>query len=542
MKFSESEKTYAAEALMSMVEPAREERSISIENPNVPVTPETLASILGYGSTRAGVQVNEHNALMYTAVFAAIRILAESVGMLPIIVYEGDEDSNERERAKWHPAYSLLRRQPNSEMTATVFKETIQGHLGAWGNGYARILFDNSGNAKELVPLLPDRTRADRYAGQLKYVSRGNGGEEVFDPEEILHIPAFGFNGLRGYSPIGHARQSIGLGIAAETFGATFFGNGAEVGAVLEHPGRLPDRARDNLRESWNRMHQGPDSAHQIAILEEGMKYTRIGIPPEDAQFLETRKFQVNEIARLYRIPPHMLGDLSGSTNNNIEQQALEFLVYTLTPWLEKWEAEINRKLFRPDSGYFAKFDERKLLRTNSAARQAYYAAGRQWGYLSANDIRKEEDMPPITGGDVYLSPVNMTTSERLIQDPPPPAGQGTNNPANDSRATALRDVFADAIGRMLRKEMNAAGRGKADERFYAEHRQHVAESIMPAARSVARLLDRPLDHSSLSLIEPIIAGFSEKRHEAVGDPAMVAGEEAAALTDQLIAALEKKL
>ena len=221
-----------------------------------------------------------------------------------------------------------------------------------------------------------------------------------------MHIPALGFNGLKGFSPIAMAKNAVGMTLACEEYGASFFANGANPGGVLEHPGVLKDPAR--VRESWNEVYRGSNNAHKIAVLEEGMKYQQIGIPPEEAQFLETRKFQLNEIARLYRIPPHMIGDLDKSSFNNIEQQSLEFVKYTLDPWVIRWEQSMQKALFLPgEKGtYFVKLNVDGLLRGDYKSRMEGYSIGLQNGFMSPNDVRELEDLNPIPdeeGGNLYL-------------------------------------------------------------------------------------------------------------------------------------------
>lgn len=229
---------------------------------------------------------------------------------------------------------------------------------------------------------------------------------------DVLHIPGLGFDGLVGYSPIAMAKNAVGMTLACEEYGASFFANGANPGGVLEHPGVLKDPTK--VRDSWNAVYRGTSNAHKVAVLEEGMKYQQIGIPPEEAQFLETRKFQINEIARLYRIPPHMVGDLEKSSFSNIEQQSLEFVKYTLDPWVIRWEQALQRSLLLPSekSGFFIKLNVDGLLRGDYQSRMNGYSVGRQNGWLSANDIREMEDMNPVSadeGGDLYLINGNMT-------------------------------------------------------------------------------------------------------------------------------------
>ncbi|MHC1731980.1 MAG: phage portal protein [Bacteroidales bacterium] len=364
-----------------------------------------------FGSTIAGKTVNEKTAMQTSAVYACVRILAETIASLPLQIYKRTETG--KEKAIDHQLYFLLHDEPNPEMTSFVFRETLMSHLLLWGNAYAQIIRDGRGNVLALYPLLPDRMTVDRASnGELYYEYRKDTGTVTLRPWEVLHIPGLGFDGLVGYSPIAMAKNAIGMAIATEEYGAKFFANGANPGGVLEHPGVVKDPAR--IRESWNAVYQGSGNAHRVAVLEEGMKFQSIGIPPEQAQFLETRKFQINEIARIFRIPPHMIGDLEKSSFSNIEQQSLEFVKYTLDPWVVRWEMAIQRALFKPTEKkeYFVKFNVDGLLRGEYEARMNGYAIGRQNGWLSSNDIRELEDLnriPEDLGGDLYLVNGNMT-------------------------------------------------------------------------------------------------------------------------------------
>lgn len=374
-----------------------------------------------FGRTTSGKPVNERTAMQTTAVYACVRILAEAVASLPLHVYEYQDDGGKK-LVHDHPLYYLLHDEPNPEMTSFVFRETLMSHLLIWGNAYAQIIRDGAGMVLGLYPLLPDKMEVQRDdRGNIYYVYSRNSDENPMfkeygniklKAEDVLHIPGLGFDGLIGYSPIAMAKNAVGMTLACEEYGASFFANGANPGGVLEHPGVLKDPSK--VRESWNSVYRGVNNAHKIAVLEEGMKYQQIGIPPEEAQFLETRKFQINEIARLYRIPPHMVGDLDKSSFSNIEQQSLEFVKYTLDPWVIRWEQSLQRSLLLPgEKGkYFIKLNVDGLLRGDYQSRMNGYAVGRQNGWFSANDIREMENMNPIPdeeGGNLYLVNGAMT-------------------------------------------------------------------------------------------------------------------------------------
>ena len=377
-----------------------------------------------FGRTTSGKPVNERTAMQTTAVYACVRILAEAVASLPLHVYEYRDDGGKK-LVHDHSLYYLLHDEPNPEMTSFVFRETLMSHLLIWGNAYAQIIRDGAGRVLGLYPLLPDKMDVQRDdCGNIYYVYSRNSDENPMfkeygdirlKAEEVLHIPGLGFDGLIGYSPIAMAKNAVGMTLACEEYGASFFANGANPGGVLEHPGVLKDPSK--VRESWNSVYRGVNNAHKIAVLEEGMKYQQIGIPPEEAQFLETRKFQINEIARLYRIPPHMVGDLDKSSFSNIEQQSLEFVKYTLDPWVIRWEQSLQRSLLLPgEKGkYFIKLNVDGLLRGDYQSRMNGYAVGRQNGWFSANDIREMENMNPIPdeqGGNLYLINGAMTKLE----------------------------------------------------------------------------------------------------------------------------------
>lgn len=376
-----------------------------------------------FGRTTSGKNVNEMTALQTTAVYACVRILAEAIASLPIHVYKHTDEGKEQDVN--HQLYYLLHDEPNPDMTSFVFRETLMSHLLIWGNAYSQIIRDGRGQVLALYPLLPDRMTVKRDdKGELYYVYQRSEednpnfkdkGNIILKKSEVLHVPGLGFDGLIGYSPIAMAKNAVGMTLATEEYGASFFANGANPGGVLEHPGILKDPSK--VRESWNQVYQGTNNSHKVAVLEEGMSYKTIGIPPNEAQFLETRKFQINEIARLYRIPPHMVGDLEKSSFSNIEQQSLEFVKYTLDPWVVRFEQAFKKALLLPDEKktYFIKFNVDSLLRGDYQSRMNGYAIGRQNGWLSTNDIRRLEDMNPLSkeeGGDLYLVNGNMTKLE----------------------------------------------------------------------------------------------------------------------------------
>ena len=375
------------------------------------------------GGSASGKQVNERTSMQMTAVYSCVRILSEAVASLPLNVYRYTETGG-KEKAIDHSLYRLLHDEPNPEMSSFIFRETLMTHLLLWGNAYAQIIRNGKGEVIALYPLMPDRMTVDRDSnGRLYYKYRKSNddaptmesGVVSLAPSDVLHVPGLGFDGLVGYSPIAMAKNAIGLAIAAEEYGSKFYANGAAPSGVLEHPGTLKDPTR--VRDSWNSTFGGSSNSHKIAVLEEGMKYTPISISPNEAQFLETRKFQINEIARIFRVPPHMVGDLEKSSFSNIEQQSLEFVKYTLDPWVIRWEQALYRTLLSEEEkkNYFFKFNVEGLLRGDYQSRMQGYATARQNGWMSANDIRELEDLdriPAELGGDLYLINGNMLPLE----------------------------------------------------------------------------------------------------------------------------------
>lgn len=482
--------------------------------------PEEWLLKLGLGASASGVEVTVDRSLQSTAVFACVRILAETVASLPLILYRRLDKG--KKRAIGHPLYPLLHDLPNPEMTAVELRETLMGHLALRGNAFAEIEYDNGGRVRGLWPLSPNKTRVKRVNGQLVYlVTMPVGGEVGLPAERVMHLKGLGGDGIMGYSPIRLAREAIGLALATEEFGARFFGNGARPGVVLEHPGKLSPEAQDNLRKSWEMRHQGLEKSHRVAILEEGMKIETVGVSPEEAQFLETRKFQAVDIARLFHIPPHMIGELDRATFSNIEQQSLEFVIYTLRPWLVHWEQGINRALLTASerSVYFAEHLVDGLLRGDVQSRYQAYATGRQNGWLSANDIRELENMNPVDGGDVYLIPLNMVPADQVGGSSSQEVAGGGRSSAIDYRrlpdpeqraqnlakgrrrlARSYERLIKGTAERVVKREVADVRRalqkylGKRDaflfatwlKQFYQEHRQFWQRQMLPVLLSYA--------------------------------------------------------
>jgi HK97 family phage portal protein len=365
------------------------------------------------GGSWSGAAVDEQSAMRSSAVYACVKILAETVSSLPCSLLK--EEKGNTVKAAEHPLYEVLHDIPNAEMTSFAFREAMMTSLLLWGNAYARVIRDGQKHVKELWPLLPQYMAVERdsQTKRLKYTYSApeSTGVIVFNSEQILHIAGLSYDGIKGLSPISQAREAIGLALATEEFGARFFGNGARPGGILECPGIVKEPER--LRESWNKVFQGSRNSNRIAVLEEGVSYKAIGIPPNDAQFLETRKYQLNEICRIFRVPPHLVADLERSIFSNIEHQSIDFVVHTIRPWLVRWEQAMFKSLLNAEERrlYFIRFNVEGLLRGDYKSRMEGYSIGRQNGWMSANDIRRLENMNPIPaadGGDVYLVNGNM--------------------------------------------------------------------------------------------------------------------------------------
>ncbi|TXH48129.1 MAG: phage portal protein [Desulfurellales bacterium] len=444
--------------------------------------PGKLRGLLGMGLAQsvAGTTVTPGNALTNTSVLACVRVLTESLASLPLIVYR--QRGRNRDRATDVGLYELLHDQPNAELTSFEYRELKFAHTLLWGNGYAEIEWSEAGEVLGLWPLNPVVTEPVRFNGKLYYVTQ-IGNETISLPAwRVHHLRGLGTDGLRGLSMIRLAMNAIGLGLATEEFGGRFFSNGARPGVVLKHPGVLSDPAYERLKNSWNAEHQGLSNAHRVKILEEGLSMETLGIPPEEAQFLETRKFQLAEVARIYRVPAHMVNDLDHATFSNIEHLSIQFVTHSLLPWMVRDEKAMRRDLLvgNQRKKLLIKYLVNALLRGDTTSRYQAYSIGRQNGWLSTNDIREMEDMNPVEGGDVYLQPLNMA-----------PIGEGGQQP-KQSAQRALIGLYEDAMRRLVRREVADIGRQRkqgealvrwADD-FYRELAPVVQEVLGPVVRA----------------------------------------------------------
>lgn len=393
---------------------APEEDRAEEKLPEVTDSVRDSGQIFAFGTASSGEKVDEQSAMQISTVYACVRVLAETVAALPLHLYRYTDNGKGKERAADHPLYRILYRQPNDEMSSFTWRETLMTHLLLWGNAYCQIIRDGRNQVLGLYPLLPENVEVDRdEQGQLYYIYHaytdevpGEKNQDIyFRKDEILHIPGLGFNGLVGFSPIAMMKNSLGTTLAVEKYGSSFFKNGAQPSGVLEHPGVLKDPQK--IRDNWTSVYGGANNAHKVAVLEEGMQYKSISLPPEDSQFLSTRQFGVEEICRIFRVPPHMVQDLQRATFSNIENQSLNFVVHTLTPWLVRFEQAIIKDLLLTEEQdvLFPKFNVDGLLRGDYQSRMNGYATGISNGFLSPNDIHRLENMdliPAEEGGDDY--------------------------------------------------------------------------------------------------------------------------------------------
>lgn len=360
--------------------------------------------------------VTEEKALHIDAVYACVQLYARTLAALPLMVYKMTDKG--KERATDHYLYRLLHDEPNPNMTSYVFREIMEASLKLWGNAYAWIEYDENWRAKYLWPLPPDSVFPQRSlkTGELFYdVMMFDSSRRVCRSYEILHIPGLGFDGIKGRSPIRQTAETMGLSLSIKSYGNKFFENGARPSGILEHPGNLSEPAQERLINKFDKRYSGIENSAKTMLLEEGMKYVQVGIPPEEAQFLESRKYSVTEIARIYGVPPHMIGDLDRATFSNIESQDINFAKHTIMPECVRWEKELMKKLLTAEERqlYEIEFLMDGLVRGDMQSRYQAYAIGRQWGFLNTNDIRAKENMNFVEGGETYFVPLNMIASDQ---------------------------------------------------------------------------------------------------------------------------------
>jgi HK97 family phage portal protein len=369
----------------------------------------------------SGVKIDAETALRSTVVLACIRVLSTSVAGLPLHLYRRLAGGG-KEIAREHPLYRILHTQPNSWQTSFEWREQMMLHLLTTGAAFDEKVYAG-GTISEIVPLHPSRMKVEQIENmRLRYTYReASGSSTVYTQDAIMSVRGMSDDGVHGLSMIEMARDAIGLSRACEIHGASFFGNGARPGVVLSTDQMLSPEAAENTRNQWERAHRGADRAHKTAVLQGGLKVNELGGNNQEAQFLEARRFQVEEICRLWGVPPHLVGDLSRSSYSNIEQQSLDYVQNGLMPWLRRIESAIARDLLEGDDEYFAEFDTRGSLRADAAGRATYYNTLWQLGVASVNEIRAWENMNPVEGGDTRFVQLNMTTLEKAAAEPEVP-------------------------------------------------------------------------------------------------------------------------
>lgn len=375
---------------------------------------DDIPGVLGINS------VDSDTAMKYSAVFACVRVLSETLAGAPAMLYRKRKDG-EREPRNDLAAYDILHNAPNSEMSPFNFKEACMAALNLGGNSVSERLVNAYGDLVGLYPYQWQMVRIERDqgTGQLLYKVRYGTKEKTLQREQVFHIPGISLDGVVGLSPIEYAASAIRLGLSYEHFGVNFYRNGANASGVIRHPNVLKDEAFKRLKEDFAKNYQGLANTGKPIILEDGADFKELTIKPADAQLIENKKFQVEDICRVYRVPLHLVQNLDRATNNNIEHQSLEFVMYTMLPWFKRWEENINLQLLSSrerKAGYYVEFKVDSLLRGDVKSRSEAYAAGRQWGWLSVNDIRRLENMNPIPNGDIYLQPINMGEAGQIQQ------------------------------------------------------------------------------------------------------------------------------
>jgi HK97 family phage portal protein len=439
------------------------------QSTNLAAPDEWLVSAFGGTTATSGVAVSPDTALNSTAVLASVERLSRTVASLPLIEYRRLADKG-RERARDHYLYPVLHDQANEEMTAVEYRQFQMGGLLLRGNSYAYIDRNGAGDVIGLWPLRPDRVKVERKGGKKLYTwAPATTAERVFPAEVIHHVHGLSTNGLTGLSPISLAAEAVGLGLAAEEFGARFFSNDATPPGALKHPGSLSPEAQKRLKATFEQGHAPLSKKHKMALFEEGMDWVKIGVDPRESQFIELRKFQVREAARIFNIQPHLIADLENATFTNIESQGIEYVVYTLGFWLRAIEQAVSRDLLRPAERetYYAEFLVDDLYRGDAPTRSGLYQVLWGMGAMSANEIRERENLNPREGGDVYYVPLNYVPADEAgalgagargapIRSTPGSAehrARGARSPVRRGLRPAFTRMFTDATERIFVSE-----------------------------------------------------------------------------------------
>jgi HK97 family phage portal protein len=482
----------------------------SLENPSTPLSDpdEWLYEALGGEKTDTGVRVNRKTALTSSAIYRAVNMISTDVARVPLLVFERliTAAGDGKKLARDHRAYQLLRYRPSAQMTDFTWKQTKMGHVLTRGNGYSYVMRDGAANPIELLLLNPDVTYPVRANGVLFYVTEitVNGKKETrkLPAADVLHWKGLGFDGLVGYDLVAYAKQCIGMDLAARKHGSLYFKRGGAPRVVLEHPGRLGDEARTNLRKSWESMYEGIDNAHRAAILEEGLKLNAFGFNLKDSQLLELRQFDVREVANFWGVPPHRLGDNSRQGYNSLEQENDSYVFDSLDGWFCMIESDSREKMLsereKADDTHLIQFDRRRLMLRDSTAKSNYYRVGLGGRpFMTQNEVRDLEDLNPDPDpkANQILEPLNM--------------GQGGNDGADNQpkdakpQRDAVRQVLADALRRVIRRvRTDAQKSAKRPDKFLAELRALPAEHL-----AVVTTMLQP----ALALIDVAAEPFAER-------------------------------
>lgn len=447
-----------------------------------------LVDAFGGPRVPAGVRVNAQSVLGYPPVYACVNVLAKDIAQIPIKVYERTPAGNHP--APTHALWTLLHDRPNPEMPAYVFKQVKQAHVLLWGNAYAEIEFNKAGRPVALWPLLPDRTVVVRKDGAKWIRTRLPDDREVLIPSRrVLHIPGLGYDGMAGYSVMRLHAAGMSIGLAAQESAGRFYGNGMRPSGVLTHPGTLKEKAKQNLRESIEKLYDGLSNAHRIALLEEGLKWEQLSLNADDAQLLDSHKFEIETAARIFDVPLVRLHHIEKATSwgTGIEQFRIAYLTHSLDPWLVLWEQVINDALFAGRSRFFSEFDRRKFLQADSKARAEYYRGLWQMGALNTNDIRRFENLNPVEGGDRHFVPVNMIPLDNadLIGGSTEGGGR-TLPPSGPDRDARVR---TEALKR-ARARRSVAGRHRLQRAHARLFRAGFARLLRREAAEVRRALE----------------------------------------------------
>lgn len=440
-------------------------KRVSVSEDGTYAVGPTLSAIQTYLSN---VAMDGEAGLGIVTVYACVRVLAETIASLPLILYRRLPEG--KERATDHPLYETFHDEPNPDMTSLIWRELLVSHVAGWGNHFSEMAFDQVGRL-QFWPIRPDRVEPRFENGRKAYYYLSpTGGRKRFDDGTIFHVRGLSSDGLVGYSPIALHRKALTLATTAQEYGTNFLANGARPAVVLSHPKNLSEQAIARLAGQMDSM-RGSRNAGKTVVLEEGLTITEVGIAPEDAQYIETRKFQMQEIARMYRVPPHLIGDLDKSTFNNIEHQSLEFVVHTIRPWLVRIEQEIKSQVLYDEPDLSVEFLVDGLLRGDAKTRSEALAIRWQHANLSPNEWRAYENENPIPGGDAYYAPVNYA--------PVNPTGP-------EEAPTIVRETITNAVPPSLVAVKSAAVRCGGCNRLLGEQVTAPYRFTCPKCKTVA--------------------------------------------------------